>query len=383
MPATRNLLIASLALLAGSATAQTQFAWVGTYNPNGEGVYRFQVDAKTGALSNKTLVSELPNAAQLTASKDGKTLYVASEVEKGVIAALRVGDDGSLKALNQISSSGAGPVYLSLTPNGRHLLVANYISGSVAVLPVKEDGSLGEATDTQQDSGPAGAAKPEAAVEGSFAASDHNGPHAHMIEADPSGKFVFTTDLGLDRIYQYRFDDATGKLTPNDPPFIDASSKGAGPRHFVFTPKGDGLWLINEEASTLTHYQLDVNKGTLTEGESISSLPKGYKGTNFAAGLVLSLDGKQLYVANRLHNSIGHFSVTANGKLTRQDDIWTRGDYPRGVTLGNNGKYLYVMNQRSDNITRFSVAPESGKLTFVEDYSAAGSPSQMILTPAK
>lgn len=383
MPATRNLLIASLALLAGSATAQTQFAWVGTYNPNGEGVYRFQVDAKTGALSNKTLVSELPNAAQLTASKDGKTLYVASEVEKGVIAALRVGDDGSLKALNQISSSGAGPVYLSLTPNGRHLLVANYISGSVAVLPVKEDGSLGEATDTQQDSGPAGAAKPEAAVEGSFAASDHNGPHAHMIEADPSGKFVFTTDLGLDRIYQYRFDDATGKLTPNDPPFIDASSKGAGPRHFVFTPKGDGLWLINEEASTLTHYQLDVNKGTLTEGESISSLPKGYKGTNFAAGLVLSLDGKQLYVANRLHNSIGHFSVTANGKLTHQDDIWTRGDYPRGVTLGHNGKYLYVMNQRSDNITRFSVAPESGKLTFVEDYSAAGSPSQMILTPAK
>lgn len=383
MPATRNLLIASLALLAGSATAQTQFAWVGTYNPNGEGVYRFQVDAKTGALSNKTLVSELPNAAQLTASKDGKTLYVASEVEKGVIAALRVGDDGSLKALNQISSSGAGPVYLSLTPNGRHLLVANYISGSVAVLPVKEDGSLGEATDTQQDSGPAGAAKPEAAVEGSFAASDHNGPHAHMIEADPSGKFVFTTDLGLDRIYQYRFDDATGKLTPNDPPFIDASSKGAGPRHFVFTPKGDGLWLINEEASTLTHYQLDVNKGTLTEGESISSLPKGYKGTNFAAGLVLSLDGKQLYVVNRLHNSIGHFSVTANGKLTHQDDIWTRGDYPRGVTLGHNGKYLYVMNQRSDNITRFSVAPESGKLTFVEDYSAAGSPSQMILTPAK
>ncbi|TNV19596.1 lactonase family protein [Buttiauxella sp. B2] len=383
MPATRNLLIASLALLAGSAAAQTQFAWVGTYNPNGEGVYRFQVDTKTGALSNKTLVSALPNAAQLTASKDGKTLYVASEVEKGVIAALRVEDDGSLKELNQVSSSGAGPVYLSLTPNERHLLVANYISGSVAVLPVKEDGSLGEATDTRQDSGPAGAAKPEAAVEGSFAASDHNGPHAHMIAADPSGKFVFTTDLGLDRIYQYRFDDATGKLTPNDPPFIDASSKGAGPRHFIFTPKGDGLWLINEEASTLTHYQLDVSKGTLTEGESISSLPKGFRGTNFAAGLVQSLDGKQLYVANRLHNSIGHFSVTANGKLTHQDDIWTRGDYPRSVTLGNNGKYLYVMNQRSDNITRFSVAPESGKLTFVEDYSAAGSPSQMIFTPAK
>ncbi|WP_034461278.1 lactonase family protein [Buttiauxella noackiae] len=383
MPATRNLLIASLALLAGTATAQNQYAWVGTYNPNGEGLYRFQVDAKTGALSNKTLVSKIPNAAQLTASNDGKTLYVASEMEKGVIAALRVGDDGSLKELNQVPSGGAGPVYLSLTPNGRHLLVANYISGSVAVLPVKEDGSLGEATDTQQDSGPPGAAKPEAAVEGSFAISDHNGPHAHMISADPSGKFVFTTDLGLDRIYQYRFDDSTGKLTPNDPPYINASSKGAGPRHFVFTPKGDGLWLINEESSTLTHYQLDVAKGTLTEGESISSLPEGFKGTNFAAGLVLSKDGKQLYVANRLHNSIGHFSVTANGKLSHQDDIWTRGDYPRTLTLDQNGKYLYVMNQRSDNITRFSVSPEGGKLTFIEDYSAVGSPSQLILTPAK
>ncbi len=382
MPATRNLLIASLAMVAGTAAAQ-QFAWVSTYNPNGEGVYRFQVDTKTGALSNKTLVNELPNAAQLTAAKDGKTLYVASEAEKGVIAALRVGEDGNLTELNQVSSGGAGPVYLSLTPDGRYLLVANYISGSIAVLPVKEDGSLSEASDTRQDEGQPGAAKPEAAVEGSFAISDHNGPHAHMIGADPSGKFVFSTDLGLDRIYQYRFDNKTGKLTPNDPPFIAASSKGAGPRHFVFTPAGDGLWLINEESSTLTYYQLDTAKGTLTAGKTVSALPKGYKGTSFAAGLVLSHDGKQLYVANRLHNSIAHFTVSANGTLTHQDDIWTRGDYPRTLTLDNNGRYLYAMNQRSDNITRFSVAPQDGKLTFIEDYVAAGSPSQLIFTPAK
>lgn len=383
MPATRNLLIATLAMVAGTASAQTQYAWVGTYNPNGEGVYRFQVDAKTGELSNKTLVNKLPNAAQLAVAKDGKTLYVASEAEKGVVAALGIDEQGNLTELNQVSSGGAGPVYLSLTPNGRHLLVANYISGTIAVLPVKQDGSLGEASDTKQDEGPAGATKPEAAVEGSFAASDHNGPHAHMIGSDPSGKFVFSTDLGLDRIYQYRFDDATGKLTPNDPPFIDASSRGAGPRHFVFTPKGDGLWLINEESSTLTHYQLDKAKGTLSEGKTVSALPKGYKGTSFAAGLVLTHDGKQLYVANRLHNSIAHFTVSEKGTLTHQDDIWTRGDYPRTLTLDSSGKFLYAMNQRSDNITRFSVAPHGGKLTFVEDYVAIGSPSQLVLTPAK
>ncbi|ANI84790.1 lactonase family protein [Kosakonia oryzae] len=379
MHTARHLLAASLSLLATSAIAQTQYAWVGTYNPNGEGVYRFTVDPQSGALSNKTLVSTLPNAAQLTVSQDGKTLYVASEVEKGVVQALRIGDNGALQELNQVSSGGAGPVYLALTPDGRYLLVANYVSGSIAVLPVKADGSLGEAVDSHQDQGEPGAAKPAAAVEGSFAISDHNGPHAHMIAADPQGKFVFSTDLGLDRIYQYRLAAQSGKLTPNEPPFINASSKGAGPRHFVFTPKGDGLWLINEEASTLTYYTLDSATGTLKEGKTTSALPATYKGTSFAAGLVLSRDGKQLYVANRLHNSVAHFSVQPDGTLAHQDDIWTRGDYPRSLTLDKQGRWLYVMNQRSDNITRFRVAKD-GKLSFVPDYTPVGSPSQMVIS---
>ncbi|MBF4177350.1 lactonase family protein [Lelliottia nimipressuralis] len=376
---THHLLVASLSLLATAAVAQPQYAWVGTYNPNGEGLYRFTVDPNNGALGEKTLVSQLPNAAQLTVSHDGKTLYLASEAEKGVIQALRIGANGELTELNQVASGGAGPVYVSLTPEGRHLLVANYVSGSIAVLPVKADGSLGEATDTHQDQGEPGAAKPEAAVEGSFAISDHNGPHAHMIAADPSGKYVFSTDLGLDRIYQYRFDKQSGKLTPNETPFINASSKGAGPRHFVFTPKGDGLWLINEESSTLTWYALDQATGTLKEGKTISSLPKEYKGTSFAAGLALSADGQQLYVANRLHNSIAHFRVTAEGTLVHQEDVWTRGDYPRSLTLDKQGRWLYVMNQRSDNITRFRVAPD-GKLSFEPDYTPVGSPSQMVIS---
>lgn len=380
MPTARHLLVASLSLLAAGAAAQTQYAWVGTYNPNGEGLYRFTIDNQTGELRDKALVAKLPNLAQLTVSADGKTLYAASEVEKGVVQAWRIAASGELSELNQVASGGAGPVYLSLTPDGRHLLVANYVSGSIAVLPVKEDGSLGEAVDAHQDQGPAGTARPAAAVEGSFAVSDHNGPHAHMISADPSGKFVFSTDLGLDRIYQYRMDSASGKLTPNDPPFIAASSAGAGPRHFVFTPAGNGLWLINEEASTLTFYHLDKQSGLLREGKTVSALPKEYKGTSFAAGLVLSQDGKQLYVANRLHNSIAHFTVMADGTLKHQDDIWTRGDYPRTLTLDKQGHWLYVMNQRSDNITRFSVAPKDGKLTFSPDYTPVGSPSQMVIS---
>ncbi|MNV27213.1 6-phosphogluconolactonase [compost metagenome] len=369
-------------------STSSHFAYIGTYNPNGEGVYRVQVDPVSGALSARTLASSQPNPAQLTVDAKGQTLYVASEVadfngtQHGGIIAYRINPtDGSLTQLNQVDAQGAGPVYLFLTPNGRHLLVANYVSGTVAAFPVENDGKLGTASSVQQQQGPAGAGKPEAAVEGSFAISDHNGPHAHMIASDPSGKFVFSTDLGLDRIYQWRFDDASGQLTPNDPPWIAASSAGAGPRHFVFHPDGKTLLLVNEEASTLTSYRFDNQKGTLKQLHVISSLPADYKGTNFAAGLVLSEDGKNLYVANRLHNSIAQFSVGSGGELHSVAETWTRGDYPRSLTLSPDGRYLYAMNQRSDNITRFSVDKASGKLSFVEGYTPVGSPSQMVFLP--
>ena len=371
----------SVALMATvPLVAQAQFAWVGTYNPNGEGLYRFQVNPADGALSGKTLVSQLANPAQLTADAKGKTLYVASESEKGVVVAYAIAADGSLSKLNEVSTHGAGPVYLSLTPDGKFVLVANYVSGSKAVLPVLADGRLAEASDTQQDQGPAGAAKPAAAVEGSFAVSDHNGPHAHMIATDLSGKFVFSTDLGLDRIYQYRL-SADGKLQPNTPAWIPASSAGAGPRHFVFHPDGHSVYLINEEASTLTHYLLNRKTGTLSEAATVTALPAGYKGTSFAAGLVIDKAGKNLYVANRLHNSIAHFAIEANGTLTQKDDVWTRGDYTRTLTLSPDGKTLYAMNQRSDNITRFKVDPANGALSFTNDYTAVGAPSQLVLTP--
>ncbi|QUY47470.1 lactonase family protein [Serratia plymuthica] len=384
------LAIASPALHAEDTMNSTSshFAYIGTYNPNGEGVYRVQVDPASGALSAKTLVSNQPNPAQLTLDAQGRTLYVASEVadfngsKHGGIIAYRINPvDGGLTQLNQVDSQGAGPVYLSLTPDGRHLLVANYVSGSLAVFPVENDGKLGNASSVQQDQGPAGAGKPAAAVEGSFAASDHNGPHAHMIASDPSGKFVFSTDLGLDRLYQWRFDGASGQLSPNDPPWIAASSAGAGPRHFVFHPDGKTVLLVNEEASTLTSYRFDSQKGTLKQLHVVSSLPADYKGTSFASGLVLSEDGKNLYVANRLHNSIAQFSVGADGELKPVAEIWTRGDYPRSLTLSPDGHYLYAMNQRSDNVTRFSLDKVSGKLSFVEGYTPVGSPSQMVFLP--
>ncbi len=387
------------ALLAASATPlhaaekamtleTTHYAYVGTYNPNGEGVYRFKVETKSGALSERVLVSQLPNQAQMVVGHQGKTLYVGSEIDNynggkhGAVAAYHINpEDGSLSLINQVDSQGAGPVYLSLTPSGDRLLVANYNSGVVAAFPIDSSGRLSEASSVHQDLGPAGAGKPAAAAEGSFAISDHNGPHAHMIATDPSGKFVFSTDLGLDRIYQWRLNAADGQLVANDPPFINASSAGAGPRHFVFHPNGEVLFLINEEASVLTSYRFDRMKGTLTPLHSLSTLPPNFKGTNFAAGIVLSKDGKHLYVANRLHNSIAQINVTGGGEMHWAGEFWTRGDYPRTLTLSADGKFVYAMNQRSDNITRFKVESGSGKLIFVDDYTAVGSPSQMVMVP--
>lgn len=386
---TRTALCLVLAMVSAPLCADAaRYAYVGTYNPNGEGVYRFAVNPEDGSLSARTLVSGVSNPAQLVANAAGTLLFVGSEVadfnggQQGGLSAYRINpQDGSLTLLNQVTSAGQGPVWLSLTPDEKFLLVANYVSGSVAAFPVAADGKLGAAVSVQQQQGEPGAARPAAAVEGSFAISDHNGPHAHMIESDPSGRFAFSTDLGLDRIYQWRRDPATGALTPNDPPFIPAASPGAGPRHLVFHPTGDTLFVIAEEASVVTSYRLNRETGTLTPLHSLSSLPPEYQGTSFAAGLVLGRDGKNLYVANRLHNSIGQIAVTPEGGMRWVGEVWTRGDYPRSLTLDPAGKTIYVMNQRSDNITRFRVDPTHGTLTFTGDYTPVGSPSQLIMVP--
>jgi len=379
------LTMTSMPLRAETPSPPALFAYVGTYNPNGEGVYLFKVDSQSGALSRVKLVSDLPNAAQLSLDAAGKTLYVASEVasykdsQHGVLAAYGVNRaDGSLTLLNQQDAQGKMPVHVALTPKQNYLLAANYGSGSVASFPLAEDGSLLPAASVQQSAGPAGVAQPEAAPSGSFAVSGHDAPHAHMIASDPSGKFAFSTDLGLDRIYQWRFDQSNGGLTPNTPAFIKASSAGAGPRHFVFHPNGRYVYLINEEASTLTLYHFDQSSGTLQEQQTISSLPKNYQGSSFASGLTVSHDGRFLYVANRLHNSITQFAVGVQGKLSWVAETWTRGDYPRSIVIEPQGRYIYALNQRSDNITQFAIDKYSGKLQFIDGYTGLGSPSQMV-----
>jgi 6-phosphogluconolactonase (cycloisomerase 2 family) len=266
---------------------------------------------------------------------------------------------------------------LSIHPSGKFVLVANYFGGSVAVLPILPDGRLGAATDLKQDAGTVGPTKATNAPPGSFAFSGHDQVHAHMIESDPSGRFVLHVDLGLDKIYIWKFNEETGKLTPNDPPTVSLPP-GDGPRHFHFHPNGRWMYSLQEEGSTVVLFDYDSVHGRLTTRQTISSLPPGYAGSNFCSGILVSDDGRFVYVGNRLHDSIGIFSVGPTGELTFVTEEWTRGDYPRSFNFTPSGEFLYSCNQRADNLAVFRVDKESGKLNFTGHYVPVGNPSIVV-----
>jgi 6-phosphogluconolactonase (cycloisomerase 2 family) len=364
-------------------------AYAGTYtsavdgSANGEGIYLFKVDPHAGRLSEARLVAKTPNPSWIVVHPSKKYLYAINEVNNydggaGSLTAFSIDPaTGDLTALNTVSSAGAGPAHMSLDAQGKYAFVANYAGGSIAVLPIHQDGSLGEAVDVHRDSGDLGSKHAADAPRGSFAISGHDRPHAHMILPDPNNKFVLATDLALDRIYVYRFDSATGKLTPAETPYISLPS-GNGPRHFAFHPNGNSMYLLEEESSTIVFFHYEPATGALTSQQTISALPPGFAGTNFGSEIAVSPNGKFLYSANRLHDSIAIFTIAADGKLTHIGETPTMGDYPRYFGFDPSGSFLYVCNQKSDCIATFAVHSDTGLLAFTGQYAAVGSPA--ILT---
>lgn len=350
---------------------------------NGKGIHLFQVDRGTGALKAAGVVEMGTSPSCLAINAAGTHLYSVNETDRvgekneGTVSAFAIDrSTGQLKLLNTVRSGGAGPTYVSLHHSGRFLFVANYFGGSVAVLPVMPDGKLDEATDVKNDEGTLGPTKAVHAPEGSFAFSGHDRTHAHMIQADPSGKFVLHVDLGLDRIFVWKFDDQKGLLTANAPASV-ALPPGDGPRHFHFHPNGRWFYSIQEEGSTLVLFDYDAEKGTLKERQTLSSLPPGYRGSNFCSEILVSADGRFVYAGNRLHDSIAVFAVEADGQLRFVADEWTRGNYPRSFGFDPSGQFLYCCNQRADHVTTFRVNQESGRLEFTGNYTPVGNPSMI------
>jgi 6-phosphogluconolactonase len=351
---------------------------------NGRGIHLFRVNRATGEMTPAGIQEMGTSPSCLALNAAGTRLYSANETDRvgeekeGTVSAFAISRvDGKLELLGTVPSGGAGPTFVSVHPSGRYVLVANYFGGSVAVLPVLPDGRLGPATDVQKDVGEIGPTRAASAPPGSFAFSGHDRTHAHMIEADPSGRFVLHVDLGQDKIYVWRFDEQKGVLTPGDPAAVSLPP-GDGPRHFAFHPDGHWLYSIQEEGSTIVLFDYEAATGRLAARQTISTLPPGFAGSNFCSEILVSQDGRFVYAGNRLHDSIGIFAAGANGTLSFVGEEWTRGDYPRSFNFDPTGRFLYCCNQRADSVAVFRVDRQTGGLDFTGFSSPVGNPSSIV-----
>lgn len=351
---------------------------------NGRGIHIFTVNRETGGLTPVGLFESGTSPSSLVINNAGTHMYSADETARvgtgniGTVSAYSIDRQaGQLTLLNSVPSGGAGPTYVSLHPSGKFLFVANYFGGTVAVLPILPDGRLGQPTDVKVDSGDIGPTQATNAPPGSFAISGHDRTHAHMIEAAPDGRFVLHVDLGLDQIFIWKFDQQAGRLIPAEVPAISLPP-GDGPRHFYFHPNGEWFYSVQEEGSTVVFFAYDAQTGRLTERQTLSTLPAGYEGSNFCSEILVSADGKFLYVGNRLHDSIGIFAIHSTGELSYLGEEWTRGDYPRSFNFDPTGNFLYACNQRADHVAVFRVNRETGGLQFTGHYAAVGNPSAIV-----
>jgi len=352
-------------------TGGNMLVYVGTYTGGkSKGIYMSRLDTENGTLSPAELVAELASPSFLALHPTEKYLYAVSETntftdETGGVSAFGIERaSGKLQALGQQSSEGASPAHLSVDKSGRNVLVANYGGGSVAVLPISKDGKLRSGSSFVQHKGH------------SINPTRQKEPHAHSITTDPSGRFAYVADLGLDWIVIYQLDERKGLLTLNEPPNAKVEP-GAGPRHFSVHPSGRYGYVINELNCTLTAFTRDMNYGGLTQLQTLSALPPSVQMQQAFSGAELEIhpSGRFLYTSIRGHNSISVFTIDqSSGRLTYVDNTPTQGNTPRGFGIDPQGKYLIAGNQNSDSVVVFRIDSSTGKLTPTGSKIDVGSP---------
>jgi len=356
------------------AAKHKYLVFVGTYTTKTEskGIYAYEFDADTGKLTPKGVAAETPDPSWVAVHPSGKFLYAANEAGKtSTVSAFAIDvKTGKLTLLNQLPSLGEDPCYLSFDKTGKYVLVANYSSGTVAVFPILADGRLGEHTALVKDQGATGPDKER-----------QEGPHAHWIETPPDNRFALVADLGLDEVLVYKFDAASGTLTPNEPAFARLKA-GSGPRHVAFHPKGKFVFVVSELTSTATSFAYDAKKGTLKEIGTVSTLPPGFSGRNDVAEAAVYPNGKFLYVSNRGNESLAILSIDpAKGTLGPVGGIPTGGKEPRHFAIDPSGKYLLAENQLSNNIVVFKIDLATGGLTPTGQVVEVPSPVDITFLP--
>jgi 6-phosphogluconolactonase len=352
-------LVAALTFQSRPLEAGDNLVFFGSHSVGpGLGISVAHFDSVSGALTKPELVVEAAAPAFFVLHPDGRHLYTcnSNDFSRGwtgeTVSAYEIdAPNGGLTLLNQQSSGGADPSYVTLDAAGRHLLVANYKGGSVAVLAINPDGSLAKRTAFFQHTG------------SSVNATRQTQPYAHSVKLDPGNRFALVADLGVDKVFVYRFNKKDGSLQPNDPPFVNVAP-GSGPRHIAFHPRRDLVYLINEMASTIIAYAWDSKKGSLAELQTVSTLPAGFAGTNACAEIEVHPNGRFLYGSNRGHDSLAVFAIDeGTGTLSLIEHVPTQGQKPRNFAFDRTGRWLIVTNHGSDNAVVFRVDVETGRLT--------------------
>ncbi len=358
------------------------FVYVGTYSEpilfgtgqvvqgKGKGIYLFRFDAARGALEPVAVKEGVRNSSYLAFDPARKFLYCVNEFKEyegkasGAVSAFRIDPQtGALTYLNTKASHGTDPCHLIVDKTGKNVLVANFASGSVCVLPIEADGSLKDASCVIQHEGSSVDPKRQA------------GPHAHAVELSADNRYAFVPELGGDKVMIYRFDAERGQLTANlDQPVVK-TRPGAGPRQLVMHPNGKFAYLINELNSTMTSYRYGPEKGTLTEIQTLSTLPADFKGESTCAEVQAHPSGRFLYGSNRGHDSIVIYGVDpATGMMTLVGHEPTRGKIPRNFAVDPSGEFLAAANQESDNVVMFRIDKTTGKLTPTGSVAETGTP---------
>ena len=322
-------------------------------------IYGFRLNMSTGELVSLGVSGEAENPNFLAAHPSGKYLYAVSsagDVKAGTggrASAFQINrKTGKLHFINRVTTHGAHPSYVTVDSTGRFVVTANYYGGTVESHPVRKNGAIGEAASVAKHTGPLGPDRVR-----------QEASHPHSVIMSPDNRFAVSADLGLDRVFVHRFDAKTGALTPNDSPAA-ATPPGAGPRHPAFTPDGKFAYSMNELQSTVTVFAFEASTGAMTLLQTISTLPKDYKGEKSGAEIKVSPSGKFLYTSNRGHDSIAVFAINpAKGTLTPVEHVPTQGKTPRNFALDPTGSFLIVANQDSNNLVVFRVNRETGRLT--------------------
>lgn len=341
--------------------------FIGSYaEAANSGVYVYQLDTESGALSQLDQVSGLQNPTFLSLDAKARRLYaIAEKLEdgqrKGAAVALEIDPAaGKLTELNRSGTVNTSTCHIQRSADNRFFIVASYGGGQVGMVALQEDGTIGPLLDAKQHAG--SSVHPER----------QDRPHPHSAFFSPDQRFVFVPDLGMDRIVGYRIDAGAGKLEPHGE---TAVQPGAGPRHLVFHPNGKYVYVINELDSTVTSFLYEASAGTMEKLEIVSTLPAGFEGENACAEIQISPDGKYVYGSNRGHDSIVVYAVDPDsGTLTPVDFTSTRGGHPRHFSLSPDGAFLIAANRDTDNLVVFRVDRSTGKLEFTGHTAQASKP---------